>query len=338
MRRSVPRSVRSLVGPPPALLLTLLLVACGGPSGGGGGSGDVACGDRDLAAAAVGFAGNNNAVLNGPAYGGGSSDAALSCTVPLEITGDAGGFVVGDASLMRRDAASTGVYLTVPVRNDGAARCFVQFSGTALLDRSGRVLVSEANDYLQGSVGLSMGGVHTDTCLDEGETGYLFNIFSERGLFDDVARVRIGAIEGDAGVAAPTMSVQPQEYQVSAGGGDLAVTVRNEGGGEVELGEFSLYIRLGAGGDPYGWSFFDDPTASALAPGASVVYSDSVAFDGSAAGMHVYVDAVPAGAGLRAAGGAPAVASPTPRERWRLRNARAASQHAEFASRLERGR
>ena len=120
----------------------------------------------------------NAATLSGDPVGKALDPASqLTRAIPITVSGSD---ITGTSAILGRLTTTSDVYSFIaPVANHGGRRqCFIQTVIFDLLDNSGVTIGSQPNGFLTGSVGkLKSGSMHTDSCLDVGETGYLLELF-----------------------------------------------------------------------------------------------------------------------------------------------------------------
>jgi hypothetical protein len=200
----------------------------------------------------------------------------LSKTIPVVMNGPQLTGTV--AYLGRLSATGDSAAMVVPVTNVGDHwQCFIEASTFDLLDQNGVSLgLSVITTYVRGSVGRSSpdggNGLHTDTCLEPGGTGYLFNWISDK-VYALLGSLHLELTVGDKTYLAPAVSVVPVSYQISAPDQRYTVTVTNNGpltatvwGGYAVLLNDADVPVFQAGLDAYGGP---TPGYYDLAPGAT---------------------------------------------------------------------
>jgi hypothetical protein len=161
-----------------------------------------------------------------------------------------------------------------PVTNHGRRRqCFILANTIELLDAAGATLGTTPEDFVTGSVGkLKDGTLHTATCLDVGETGYLLDDLSTPD-FAAVASVRLTLTSSASDWVAPETAIVPISYSAPARDKEYTVTIANQGPvtGTVNM---STAIYFDDTDTPAFWDFLSpntdiNTTPYDLAPGAT---------------------------------------------------------------------
>ena len=236
---------------------------------------------------------NNSAVLTGAALGAGTTpNRELQKVIGVSPSPNPA-FRLGAAYATRTSVDSQTLDWFISVTNQSdSLLCFVRATNIEFRDSTGATLVVDELDYVSGSVGVGQeSDLYTDTCLQGGETGYLFGIELElevASVYSLASSVVIGALDGDAGFTVPAARLIPQRYAVAD---TFAVTVRNDGTGAARLGEFSHYFLLGDDGRPLTWDFFgDDVAGDPVAAGDTLSLQGRPFYDGLASRAQVNVD------------------------------------------------
>jgi hypothetical protein len=186
------------------------------------------CGGGTRNGGAGGF--GNAATLSGDPVGK-ALDPAVNLTRVIPIT-VSGSDIAGTSAILGRLTATSDVYSFIaPVTNHGNRRqCFIQTVTFDLLDDAGATIGTQPNGFLTGSVGrLKDGTMHTDSCLDVGETGYLLELFGADPNYEAVASARITLKSSDSDWVAPETAVIPISYSAPVRDKSYTVTVANQG-------------------------------------------------------------------------------------------------------------
>ena len=106
--------------------------------------------------------------------------ATMRKAIPVHVGTGLTGMVVGPmAYITRTDPSTEAASLALVVTNGSTTTtlCFIRALPLEWLDASGQPLngTTETFDFIRGSVGLTMGGGYTDTCLAPMETGYFLD-------------------------------------------------------------------------------------------------------------------------------------------------------------------
>jgi len=194
--------------------LFALTLGCGGGSSRDGGTGKF----------------GNAAALSGDPVGKAVDPVSqLTRVVPITVSGSD---LAGASAVLGRLTATSDVYSFIaPVANhSGRRQCFIQTVTFDLLDNSGAVIGSQPNGFLTGSVGkLKNESMHTDSCLDVGETGYLLELFAATPDYAAIASARITLKNSDSDWVAPETAVIPISYSAPVRDKSYTVTVANQG-------------------------------------------------------------------------------------------------------------
>jgi hypothetical protein len=257
------------------------------------------CGSGGSASApdgGVGGFGNVAIVSGGPVGLGLDSSAQLTRVIPASIGGSD---MAGTAAVLGRWSATSDSYmLIVPVTNQGSRRqCFIQTDTFQLLDATGANLRTPPEDFVTGSVGkLKDGIMHTATCLDVGETGYLLDDLSTPD-FAAVASMRITLTSSTSDWVAPETAIVPISYSAPARDKEYTVTIANRGPvtGRVNM---STAIYFDETDTPAFWDFLSPNTdinaaSYDLAPGATnqlLSMGSSNVWTGNSTKQLVFVD------------------------------------------------
>jgi hypothetical protein len=242
----------------------------GGGTNGGGGSGGGVPGNW-LPTATT----NDDATLSGASLGPCATPTLLRKKIPVTLTGGGTEFSLGDAYLMSVAADLAYAYLAIPVTNLGTTmHCFVSTTNYSWLDSQGN---SEGDflTYVTGTVGQVDPTIYTDSCLEPGETGFLFDIQSNlttNDIYTPTTSITF-ALGTSSGGALPPPKILPQSYSLAAGA--LTVTFANSGTGPGELTEACPFVLVDSGGLPTLWGFFELTTPGELDVGQQGTGTDA---------------------------------------------------------------
>jgi len=208
----------------------------------------------------------NAATLNGDPVGLASDPAGtITRMIPATVSGSD---ITGTSAILGRQTATSDVYTFIaPVTNHGGRRrCFVQEATFDLLDGAGATIGAQPNGFVTGSVGkLKNGTMHTATCVDVGETGYLLELFAAQPDFAAVASARITLTSSDSEWVAPETAIVPISYSAPVRNKEYMVTVANQGPvtGTVNM---STAIFFDDTDTPAYWGFLYSGSAIKSAP------------------------------------------------------------------------
>jgi hypothetical protein len=215
----------------------------------------------------------NAATLSGDPVGRSLDPASnLTRVIPAAISGSD---MAGTSAILGRWSATSDSYMFIaPVTNHGSRRqCFIQTDTFELLDATGATLRTPPEDFVTGSVGkLKDGSMHTATCLDVGETGYLLDDLSTPD-FATLASVRITLTSSTGEWVAPETAVVPISYSAPARDKEYTVTLANQGPATATV-NMSTAIYFDETDTPAFWDFLSpntdiNTTPYDLAPGAT---------------------------------------------------------------------
>jgi hypothetical protein len=170
----------------------------------------------------------------------------------------------------------------VQVQNNGArTRCFVAATSFRLLDVENRVLATESQEYVTGSI---RAGINSPGCLGPGEIGYFLGYHSVS--FDAVDRVSLTIDPGEirTGVPGARMVTEKVETITDAISSSVRVTFRNVGTTTAKLDSFSGKV-LFFNGIPVGWEslgWCSGSSALTVKPGEGAVLCTTTPFNGRA--------------------------------------------------------
>lgn len=259
----------------------------GGTNGGGGtnGSGGTGGGMGSWLPTATT---NDDANLSGASLGPCGTPTLLRKKIPVTLTGGGTEFSLGDAYLMSLMVDPAYAYLAVPVTNLGTTmHCFVSTTNYSWLDSQGN---SEGDflTYVTGSVGQVDPTIYTDTCLEPGETGFIFDIQSNlttNDIYTPTTSITF-ALGTSSDGALPPAKILPQSYSLAAGA--LTVTFANSGTGPGELTASCPFVLVDSGGLPTLWGFFELTTTGLLEVGQQGSGTDATP-EGCGQEMRAYI-------------------------------------------------
>jgi len=215
----------------------------------------------------------NAATLSGDPVGLAlDSPDQLTRVIPATIDGSD---ITGTSAILGRWTATSDSYMFLaPVTNHRNRRqCFVQTSAFELLDSAGVPIGTNLEEFVTGSVGkLKDGSMHTATCLDVGETGYLLDLLLQPD-FAAVASARVTLTSSTSEWVAPETAIVPVSYSAPARDKEYTVTIANQGPVTATVNQ-STAIYFDETDTPAFWDFLSptndsNNTPYDLAPGTT---------------------------------------------------------------------
>ncbi len=230
--------------------------------------------------------GNNNAELTGKPIGK-NTDKSLWKKVPVMLDGKR----AATAYIGRSSADSQTIYWSIQTNNAlrKSRYCLLSLDNIAFYDTSGKLLVVDIVSYLNGSVG-RWGSVYTDTCLASGESGIFAGIEFEDSLYDDVAKVVVGQVDGYSDMQSAPLRVIPQSYQTSGSYKEPFVKIKNLRATKTKVGYFMAYL-LNKNGKPIFWDI--GYVSKDLSKRQTYDFSTGFYYDGSVSSLRVFLDLEP---------------------------------------------
>jgi hypothetical protein len=232
--------------------------------------------------------GNNSADLSGAVLGEIAFDpASMRKLVPVATNPTLPGFQVGPmATITRSDPTTETAYLVLPVKNSGTdTRCFLEAQAFHWLNSAAQPLNDPGTfDFIGGSVGLTVAGTYTDTCLAPGETGYFLDIEIPAGtdaLYSAVTSVELALTSSTSGTETAARLI-PDHFDVGhcSGSRSVGVTAKNSGATPVTVAADGVglgpAVLIDDGGAPAGWMYVERGTLTAVAPGQTTTLVASV--------------------------------------------------------------
>lgn len=228
----------------------------------------------------------NRAILTGDQVGLDLDlPSKLSRAIPVVVDGPQ--LTGTSAFLGRLSATGDSAAMVVPITNLADHwQCYVEASTFDLLDQAGVSLgVSVIGTFMYGSVGKSTidsgaNGLHTNTCLEPGGTGYFFE-FVSTAVYTSLGSLHLELVTGNKVYGPPATSVVPLSYKVTSPDQPYTVTIANQGPTAATVyGGYAVYLN--DSDIPVFWEMLDalggaTPGYYSLAPGASAqLTSDSL--------------------------------------------------------------
>jgi len=230
--------------------------------------------------------GNNNAELTGKTIGK-NDDSALWKSVPVIFDGKR----VTTAYIGRSSTRSQAIYWSI--QSNKALRqsfyCYLSLDNIAFYNASGKVLAVDYTSYLNGTVAL-WGSIYTDTCLTSGENGIFSGIEIKDSLYDDLAKIVVGKVDGYTKIKAVPLRVIPQSYQTFGSSKEPFVKIKNLRTAKTKVGSFSAYL-LNKNGKPIYWDH--GYVSKDLRKGQIYNFSTGFYYDGVASGLRIFLDLEP---------------------------------------------
>ena len=175
----------------------------------------------------------NRAILTGDQVGLDLDlPSRLSRAIPVVVNGPQ--LTGTSAFLGRLSATGDSAAMVVPITNLADHwQCYVEASTFDLLDQAGVSLgVSVIGTFMYGSVGRSSlesaNGLHTNTCLEPGGTGYFFE-FVSTAAYTALGSLHLELVTGNKVYGPPATSVVPLSYKVTSPDQQYTVTIANQG-------------------------------------------------------------------------------------------------------------
>jgi hypothetical protein len=211
-------------------------------------------------------AGGSAATLSGDPVGRALDPVgAITRVIPATIGGSD---ITGTSAILGRQTATSDAYVFIaPVTNRGGRRqCFVETVTFDLLDSDRAALGPNLHCFVTGSVGKRKDGtMHTATCLDVGETGYVLELLAAQPDFAAIASARITLTSSADDWVAPATAIVPVSYSAPVRDKAYTVTVANQGlvTGTVNM---STAIYFDDTDTPAYWDFLYPGSAIKIAP------------------------------------------------------------------------
>ena len=227
--------------------------------------------------------------LRGDKIGTGESTPAELRKVLKVQVNDSAGYSATRAFVLRSSPTSEYLSVLVELKNESAPfQCYVQAEQIQLRTTSGELIpLQRDSTYLAGSLGQS--DLVTDTCLAEGETGYLsISPMSGAGAFDALADVDFVLSASAGRFERPDYMLVPKRY--IADDDHIQLTLVNEGRAKAPIDDITLiqYVLLDGEGLPLDTGFLEASTIGAsVAPGGTLMADDSYYFTGVSERMKV---------------------------------------------------
>jgi hypothetical protein len=210
---------------------------------------------------------------------GPSTDNSLKKTLSVSLSNQDTYLSLGSITLARNSATSSYLYWIAPVTNTRTtAISFVELDTIYFRDNSSSVVDNEPLEFVTGSVMKeSASGTFTNTCLQSGETGYVFGILLDNGnnLYARLSSVTIRTISySTATMEFPNADITGTTF--STNGTVLSATVANSGTATARLNVIIPAIALIRDNlkAPLMWTYLDTTTTSVLEPNASCTLAD----------------------------------------------------------------
>jgi hypothetical protein len=233
--------------------------------------------------------GNNNAELTGKPIGK-NTDKNLWKKVPVMLDGKR----AATAYIGRSSADSQTIYWSILVTNSVLRKsryCLLSLDNIAFYDSSGKLLVVDSVSYLNGSVGRwGSSSMYTDTCLASGESGIFAGIEIEDSLYDDVAKVVVGQVDGYSNMKSAPLRVIPLSYQTSGSYKEPFVKIKNLRATKTKVGSVKAYL-LNKNGKPIYWDI--GYVSKDLSKKQTYDFAMGFYYDGSASSVRVFLDLEP---------------------------------------------
>ena len=208
----------------------------------------------------------NSATLTGDPVGkGGDPVDSLTRVIPIRV---GGADITGTSAVLGRQSAISDPYTFIaPVTNQGGRRrCFVKTDTFDLLDGAGATIGTVTGDFVTGSVGkLKNGSMHTSTCLDVGETGYLLELLAWPA-FASIASARITLTSSESEWEGPALAVVPVSYHAPVRDKAYTVTVVNQGSVVATVNSLSTALFFDDTDIPAYWGFLYSGSVTGNAP------------------------------------------------------------------------
>jgi len=221
----------------------------------------------------------------------------LTREIPLNLSGLG---ITGTSAVLGRQFATSVFYRFIaPVTNHGGRRqCFINTVTFDLLDTAGAVIGTPVSEFVTGSVGkLKDGSMHTNSCLEVGETGYLLSLLGANPAYPDVASARISFTSSESEWVAPATTVIPMAYSAPVRDKAYTVTIANQGPAIATV-SMSKVLYFNETNTPAYWGFLEIGTETNhspydLAPGATTTLTcegGTELWTGSSTKLMVFVD------------------------------------------------
>jgi hypothetical protein len=164
------------------------------------------------------------------------------------------------AFLGRDSATENGGMMVVPVTNLSSRwQCEVQSTTFEPLDQNGVSLgVSVIGTFMYASVGQNASGLHSNTCLEPGGTGYFFDGISG-AIYTSPGSLHLELFTVDGEYGPPVTSVVSMSYTVSSPDQQYTITIANQGPVIATVyGGYSVYLN--DADTPSFWGRLNAPT------------------------------------------------------------------------------
>ena len=204
---------------------------------------------------------NNNSILSGSRIGSGEHyNSYLSKSVEISVS-NRGGFSYKTPYVVRtvivEGFEDYPFDCIIPIRNLQKTKCFIRMTSIKFYDSSNNLIHYENRSHVTGSIGLIYNSDFTDTCLTNGEEGYVFGIVIQ-SLYNKVHKIVVSSIESSSSESIklrdPSIQIKPLSYSTSGTYRSPTITVKNYSEIDIVTKDSRIYV-LDSYNRPIYWNF-----------------------------------------------------------------------------------
>ena len=245
---------------------------------------------------------NNNSILSGSRIGSGEHyNSYLSKSVEISVR-DKGGFsyktpYVG-RTVIWEGFEDYPFDCIIPIRNLQKTKCFIRMTSIKFYDSSNNLIHYENRSHVTGSIGLIYNSDFTDTCLTNGEEGYVFGIVN-KSLYTKVHKIVVSSIESSSSESIklrdPSIQIKPLSYSTSGTftllqGGSLTITVKNYSEIDILTRTSSIYFLDSYNRPVYSSSLNPQGSGSISSNSSKQFKLNNFDYTGSRFKIHVFIN------------------------------------------------
>lgn len=241
---------------------------------------------------------NNNSILSGYRIGSGKHyNSFLSKSVEISVR-NRGGFSYETPYVARtvimEGSEDYSFYWIIPIRNLQETKCFIRMTSINFYDSSNNLIHYENRSYVTGSIGLIYISTFTNTCLTNGEEGYVSGIVTEK-LYNKVHKIVVSRIESSSSESIklrdPSILVKPISYTTTGTYRSPTITVKNYSEIDIELSQVSTVFLLDSYNRPIYWNFVYPKGSKSISPNNTTKFTiHFFYFSGSVYKIRLFVD------------------------------------------------
>lgn len=240
----------------------------------------------------------NISVITGTQLGSNSATISqVRKNITFSLDNPHSDFAFGSAYAAQTTTSSSAIYWIVEVSNTGdQTHCFIRMNTGRYLASDNAELGTEDFTYVNGSLKeLTASGIHTNTCLESGESGHFIGIDSTISM-DQVSGIAFSTLSVSSSQGqAPGLTMGAVSYSADSPSNfvqGIDLTVQNFGPAAGIVGSLSLSVLLDDNDNPLIWLYFSRPTgwSGELASGQSGIIQDDLIYDGVSNKLRVYLD------------------------------------------------